>query len=403
MPTDEVLETSDVPVPVRAIILLSSMMTVMAGAIVAPALPEIQKHFADHASSQLLTRLIITTPALAIAIIAPLSGFLVDLFGRKRLLISSLILYAIAGTSGVWLESLETILVGRLVLGVAIAGVMTSATTLVGDLFAGEPRSKFLGLQSAFMSISGVLFLPLGGALTELSWHGPFIIYVLSIPIAVLAWLKLREPNRENSINTKSQEPFPIVSVALICLTIHVLSIALYVYVVQWSFLAREVFKASSFQLSWVGALMMVASAGVGLTFSKFAAPARLWVIYAISFLLMGVGYVMIALAPTLWLAIPGLIVAGLGSGLFMPNSSLEVMARVSPATRGRAIGLLTASIFAGHFLSPLVTQPIVKSQGVAASFVWWGVALTIVGTLIALAALIDRHARVSSGRLLQP
>jgi MFS family permease len=372
--------------PVRATILLASMMTVMAGAIVAPALPDIQKHFVDHPNAALLTRLIVTTPALAIAIIAPLSGFVVDAFGRKRLLIASLILYAIAGTSGVWLQSLEMILVGRLILGVSIAGVMTSATTLIGDLFPGPSRSQFLGLQAAFMSISGVLFFPIGGALTELSWHGPFLIYVLSIPVAILAWRVLSEPPRTVASLTAAAEKFPLLSAASICLAAHVLSMAMYVAVVQWSFLARDVLKASSFQFSTVGALMMLASAVVGLNFSRFASPARLWLIYAVSFGLMGLGYALLSIATTLWWAIPGLIISGIGSGLFMPNSSLGLMNKVPTVMRGRAVGLLTACIFAGHFLSPLVTQPIVKQAGTAGAFWWWGVGLCAAGVLMAVA-----------------
>ena len=201
MPTDEVLETSDVPVPVRAIILLSSMMTVMAGAIVAPALPEIQKHFADHASSQLLTRLIITTPALAIAIIAPLSGFLVDLFGRKRLLISSLILYAIAGTSGVWLESLETILVGRLVLGVAIAmsGLGHSAADDTYPLLSRAADSVHVLSVGAW--IGGLLLLAATrpASADDAGWQAFSSVATVAAPLTVVtgllsSWRRLMLP-----------------------------------------------------------------------------------------------------------------------------------------------------------------------------------------------------------------
>ena len=77
----------------RATLMTISMMTVMAGAIVAPALPQIETAFAAFPDSDLLAKLVLAIPALAIALFAPLSGVLVDRFGRRRLMLIGLGLY----------------------------------------------------------------------------------------------------------------------------------------------------------------------------------------------------------------------------------------------------------------------------------------------------------------------
>ena len=65
----------------------------------------------------------LTIPALFIAIGGLFAGQLVDRIGRKPLLIVSTLLYGIAGVSGFVLNSLGTILVGRAVLGLSVAGI----------------------------------------------------------------------------------------------------------------------------------------------------------------------------------------------------------------------------------------------------------------------------------------
>ena len=68
-------------------------------------------------------------------------------------------MYAVAGTSGFWLNDIHLILIGRFFLGLGVAGIMTSATTLIGDYFTGESRNKFMSLQSAFIALGGLLFI----------------------------------------------------------------------------------------------------------------------------------------------------------------------------------------------------------------------------------------------------
>ncbi len=55
------------------------------------------------------------------------------------------------------------ILCGRALLGLSVAGVIVSATTLIADYYIGTARASFMGLQAAFMGLGGVLFLSTGG------------------------------------------------------------------------------------------------------------------------------------------------------------------------------------------------------------------------------------------------
>ena len=88
---------------IKAVLLLSSGMTVMAGSVISPALPEISRHFSGE-NPAVLTKLILTMPALTIAICAPLAGHISDLFGRRRLLFWFRCLYTAFRDSVVFLS-----------------------------------------------------------------------------------------------------------------------------------------------------------------------------------------------------------------------------------------------------------------------------------------------------------
>ena len=86
--------------PLEITLLLASMLTMLANAIIAPSLPAISSAFNTVENIEALTKLMLTLPALTIAIIAPFAGRIIDKQGRIKVLIVSLVIYTLAGTSG---------------------------------------------------------------------------------------------------------------------------------------------------------------------------------------------------------------------------------------------------------------------------------------------------------------
>jgi MFS family permease len=78
-------------------LLFASSLTVMAGALVAPALPRIAHQFAADPEVQLKSRLLLTVPALAVVVAGVLAGLLTDRLGRLKVLLGGLVIYAVGG------------------------------------------------------------------------------------------------------------------------------------------------------------------------------------------------------------------------------------------------------------------------------------------------------------------
>ncbi len=179
---------------VKITLLFTSSLTIMAGATIAPSLPQIEQVFSNHPQSEILTKLILTIPALFITIGAPLVGLLIDRYGRVRMLLGSLLLYGFSGTSGFFMDDIYALLIGRAFLGIAVAGVLTTTITLIADYFTGEERNAFMGLQGACVALGGVIFITSGGLLAEVSWRAPFLIYLAAFFIFPAAYYSLSEP-----------------------------------------------------------------------------------------------------------------------------------------------------------------------------------------------------------------
>ncbi|MEM8787199.1 MAG: MFS transporter [Pseudomonadota bacterium] len=116
-------------------------------------------------------------------------------------------------------------------------------------------------------------------------------------------------------------------------------------------------------------ALMTAASFPTGLFYGRVRARLEPRIIAALALGLMGAGYAVIALAPTLGQVMAGIVVTGLGLGLIIPNQNVWLMAHVSQTARGRASGLMTTLLFAGQAISPLVSGALLIALDLRAVF----------------------------------
>jgi MFS family permease len=381
------------PTGIRLLLLLQASLTVMAGATIAPALPAIAAHFADVPHAAFLSRLLLTLPALLIAACAFPAGWLVDRFGRRWPLLAGLALYAVAGASGLVLDSLPGLLIGRAALGLAVALVMTTTMTLVGDLLPPPERERFMGRLAAFMSFGGVVFLTVGGLLAELGWRGPFAAYLLALPLLLLASGLPFTDGAPSAAQPKGQLPLGLAG--LVCTTAVLHMIGFYVTPVQVPFLMVELGITAPSFAGLAIATFTLASALCALAYRPILARLGHQGVFALAFAVFSAGYLLVAAATAAGVALLGLALAGIGNGIMIPNYGTWLLARTPAPLRGRVSGAMTASFFAGQFLSPLATEPLVAQGGIAAAFL--GVA--VVGAAIAGGYLLAARSPAAVGR----
>ncbi|WP_330630176.1 MFS transporter [Halocatena halophila] len=281
-------------------LLLASMLTIMAGATIAPALVVIEQRFSTAPNAEILVGLVLTMHGLFITICSPIMGVLADRYGRRWVLLGSTVVYAIAGGSGLVVDSLIGILAGRAVLGVAVAGVMVTVTALISDYYDERKRETVLGRQGAFMSLGGVVLLPLAGVLADIGWRVPFLVYTLALVLLPAMAIALPEPKTHESTpeavdsNHKRTGAFPLGTLGVIVALGLVGQIFFYMIPVQLPFYLETQAGANG---SLIGTVLAV-SAGAGgiasLLYGRLRRTLRVLDIVVLTFGLMGVGYAVI-------------------------------------------------------------------------------------------------------------
>lgn len=382
-----------------AVLLLASL-TIMANATIAPSLPGLKAHFSDVAGIDTLAGLLLSLPSAAIVLSAGVFGWLADRMDRQRLLALAAVLYAVGGTSGLWAETLPQMLMGRVVLGVGVAGTMTLGMAWAADLWQGAARARFLGLQGAAMSAGGIVVMLLGGAAAMLHWRGAFAVYALVLPVAALALMVLApharrmKAQRAGPAQVAVTEAFPWQAFAVVGGLALVFMMTFYVIPTRLPFLLESLGVQNTLVIGATMALMTAASVPGALLYGRIRTEISPMAIFALTFALMGVGLILMSQATGLAMIVAGVIVAGIGMGPSMPNYTTYFMGFVPPSQRGRASGLLTTAFFAGQFASPLVTAPLVGQFGLSGAFAAVGVAVIVLaGGIVAFGGRVRQTA----------
>jgi MFS family permease len=369
--------------PIAIALLLVSSLTVMANATIAPSLPGLKEAFAGTPGITTLTGLAMTLPSLSVVLTAWLVGILADRTEQRRLLLIGLIGYAIFGVSGALAPDMITLLAGRIGLGVGVAITMTVASAMVASFWQGPARQRFTGVQGAAMSGGGVLFLLAGGAAAALHWRTPFVLYAMALPIALLVLLAL--PQRHPAMQSKNAAtpPLPTRPLLTVCGFAVFSMIMFYLVPTKLPFRLRELGITSTVISGTAIAAMTAASIPMALLYGRLRQSLQPAHILAISFLAMAAGYALIGIATSIVLIFAGSLVAGLGIGMLMPNMMSTVMSATPPQARGKATGLLTSAIFAGQFLSPLISGPLADIYGLPVVYISAAVALGAVALVL--------------------
>lgn len=372
----------------------------MAAATITPSLAGIAAHFGDTPHAGMLTRLVLTLPALFIVLAAPWAGRACDRSGRKPVLLAGLALYVVAGSAGAVAPSLYVLLASRAVLGMGIACLMTATTTMIADSTRGREQARLLGLQGAFMAGGGVLFVFAGGLAAELHWRVAFGVYLLAL-LLLPAILRLPETRAKKALGDDTPARTSIWHLLREVGTIYLLAFSgmalFYLIPVYMPFLLSERFGATA---GWVGAFVAFANLAAmvsGTQFGRVRAHLPALAMVALTAALLGSGYLVVAVSHSLLPFLLGLVIAGAGLGFMVPNLNHWAVQKTAVDQRGRALGGLTTAFFLGQFASPLLAQPVAGKWGNGPLYAAAG-AVLCVGAL--LAALVVVRSRSRSARL---
>jgi EmrB/QacA subfamily drug resistance transporter len=148
--------------------------------VVALALPEIRH---DVGASAEGLQWVMNGYLLTIAVLVVTAGRLGDMFGRKRVFLAGMILFAIGSVVSGAAGDQDALIAGRVLQGIGAAPMLSLSLALVCNVFPSEEQPRALGIWAAVSAVALAVGPLAGGLLIELDWR---VIFWMNLPVLAL-------------------------------------------------------------------------------------------------------------------------------------------------------------------------------------------------------------------------
>ena len=307
-----------------------SALNALPGLAVSPILGDLSKIFPN--STELDIQMLSSLPSLLIIPFVLLAGKLTEKLDNIKVLQTGLLIFALSGVLYLFANKMWQLIAISVLLGVGSGLIVPLSTGLVGRFFIGRYRTKQFGYSSAITNLTLVLATILAGYLAEISWHLPFVVYLIPIVSFALSFQlrkALAEAPELPATEEKSVQNAPKTDVAIGANginTTHLIEVMLFYGLVTYlavivslnlPFLVEERGAESSLSGTYIS-LFFLAIMAPGFILNHiidiFGRTTQMW-----SLLFIAVGLGMIVWFTNDWLVGLGCILTGFGYGVIQP------------------------------------------------------------------------------------
>ncbi len=350
-----------------------TLMAVLGVSSITPAFPKIVEELGISLQS---VGYLITAFTLPGVLLTGFLGILADQFGRKRVLVPSLLIFAIAGAACAFARDFHLLLLLRFLQGAGAAGMGAINITIIGDLYAGRERTAAMGCNSSVLSVGTASYPAIGGALATVGWFYPFLLPLAAIPVAVAVYFSLDnpEPSRPQHFREYLSDVWKAIAHRQV-LAMFVVGTLTFM-ILYGSFLAYfPLFVGGSFAVSpfTVGLVMSVSSLATGITSSqsgRLAGALSERALIGVSCLLYAVALLAIPLISNLWVLTIPVAIFGIGHGINLPSLLALITGESPMEQRGALMAVNGMVLRLGQTLGPLVMGIAFTVAGMSGVFV---------------------------------
>src|SRR5690242_20374473 len=164
-------------------LMLGSLIASLNMTLVAPALPTIVSELGGLADYTWIP----ISAMLASTIVVPLAGKLSDVYGRKPLYMTGVVVFAIGSLLSGVAPNFWFLVFARFVQGAGMGFLMPLSQAIIGDIISPRERGKYQGMMGASFGLASIVGPAAGGFITQYySWRWLFFV---NIPFAALTLL----------------------------------------------------------------------------------------------------------------------------------------------------------------------------------------------------------------------
>lgn len=346
------------PPPPLWLIFSVTVTAIMANTLISAAIPDILDDFGQPDGSAGL--LVAVGPAPGI-VLAPVMGVLADRYGRRAVLVPSLMAFGLAGLGAALAPTFVVLLIARFAQGVGGASLIGLSVTIIGDHWDGNDRARYIGWNSAVLTVCVALFPAIGGFLTELgTWRYAYIPMMFSLVSAVLIAVRLPGGGRAGgSVAERIRVARvglrqPIVAAPTL-LAFVVFAMIFGLFLTAMPLLLEDRFGLSAGERGLVIVVPALTSTVAALLLGKTRKALGGRRLVLLGTVALAGSYAAVGLATTLALLIVASLVYGWAEGATIPTLQDLVVGNAPPEARAAVISVYTSFLRAGQTIGPLI------------------------------------------------
>ncbi|MDC1105789.1 MFS transporter [Prolixibacteraceae bacterium] len=334
-----------------------SIITFMTSVILAPNLLPIARLF-EGPDAIIMSQLLVVAPSISALFLSVVwtKIRIPHQFWGKLLFLISLLIYGITGVLCFWESTFSSMLVTRLILGLAM-GLISMLLVQRGHLYMSEAKERvFVKTQGLAVGISIMFLILLSGWLSEMSWNMPFLIYLLAFfPIMFGLWMYIQGIGLHPRKIERPQKYFMNQKFWMLIGGVFLFVLYITFYFLQLPFLVDRLPYTDHMQTAGLLGLLVI----LFILGGTFYAPIYHYMgrskIYYLTLIIMGLGTYILSRSFDINRVFLSLLFVGTGAGLLFTTAYNSIRHHIPNDVYGLWKYKLLTVVFLAQVLAPLI------------------------------------------------
>lgn len=308
--------------------------------------------------------LLVSLPSFGIMAMLLLNGVLERIFPERLQLTLGLLILSISGTAPFWYQGYYFVFATRLLFGIGVGMLNAKAISIISERYHGKTRIQMLGFRGSAEVVGASILTLAVGQLLAFGWTATFLAYAAGLVVLVLFLLfvpygkgethESKQKTEEATKLTRSMLQlifFLAIGAAVIVCTNTAITFRIPSLMIEAGFGDAQLSSLVLSAMQLIGIL-----AGISFSFLISAFKEKLLLVAGVTF---GIGQIIIALSPSLWLVVAGSVLGGFAYSIALTTVFQLISERIPAKLLNKATSYAVLGCSFGASLTPFVLSGI--------------------------------------------
>ena len=342
--------------------ILSLSLVLITSFSISSALPAMFDYYQGYSTGQV--ELLVSLPSFGIMAMLLLNGVLERIFPERLQLTLGLLILSISGTAPFWYQGYYFVFATRLLFGLGVGMLNAKAISIISERYHGKTRIQMLGFRGSAEVVGASILTLAVGQLLAFGWTATFLAYAAGLVVLVLFLLfvpygkgethESKQKTEEVAKLTRSMKQlifFLAIGAAVIVCTNTAITFRIPSLMIEAGFGDAQLSSLVLSAMQLIGIL-----AGISFSFLISAFKEKLLLVAGVAF---GIGQIIIALSPSLWVVVAGSVLGGFAYSIALTTVFQLISERIPAKLLNKATSYAVLGCSFGASLTPFVLSGI--------------------------------------------